>query len=422
MAGWNELALQPEVSRERISPENLAELLNVLDAEDDDAVILRALINLARLSRETRMEVTEWAEDPLARNSLLQWFWEPFAENAGVFYAADSQFHHRDVAAVVTLARRLGFDRFGGTNIHPVPVTEPDAWIKIAADRGYKSICLIGRLWLFGETAESKLKPAGMRFSFPQDVRPAGLKAGQLDPNYHQICEQIEGRQTQLYTTRDNGQQRVDYGLVQRYEAKIGVRPVTVVLCAGCSSYGTIGAAIWAARELALPQNINTDAPIGTPPQTTTGSRMEALIETTMQKDSGTWQPTNIELMRLLVADHQWCAEKGEWDRIDPHIVQVRLHEDTLVDLNIDGQPGRVRSGTQTSRLLAAVLRGIHESPSDSVAVESLANDSSIWGGRTMKTKTAKQRLHTVDERHLGRLMTIDDEVRLNAELRIIDE
>lgn len=424
LRAWNELHLEPTASHGVLSPADRQQLAKILAAEDDDGVHrtgVNVLLGFSCCACDQPGRATHKAEPAAAcERSLDDWLSSDLRKATAVFRASERAYSRRDSDAVESLARRLPFTDFPLVHFHPLPLRE-DGWRQIATEHPYETICVVGRLGLLGQQAVADLQNPQARFRFIQQFPPPTYKPGAVLKEYHVIQEYDQDRLLREYFTEDTADSRTDYGIVQRYPLYVHTHNVTVLLCAGSSSLGTVGAARWLAHDLGRPQDPATRAPILVPKAIGPKSRVEALIRTIGAAKDGIWRPSKIELVSLFVDHFQWSPEDLQWHDIQQHVVEVRCRDGKAVSLLIDGQRAKLNSDSQNFRLAVAVALGIVQS-GGGVDVEQLAHDQEIWGNRVLPTSKVKQRLHNLDKQALKGTLIIDRQVRLDAQVKVAEE
>jgi hypothetical protein len=423
MRGWTDLPDEPEAAHHVLSRENRSQLAAILANEQDEGVHRHGMDILAGFSCAEcmgRVERQILAPAVPIERSLDHWMWSDFCKSSAVFRASEPAYERRDPDAVECLARRLGYKDFPELRFYPVPKGE-DIWQEIVTEQALETCCFVGRLGLFGKQAVEKVVNPQTRFRFLRHAPPPAFPTGDELKKYY-VIEEFDGdRLVNEYRTSDTDGVRTDYGIVQRYPIFLGTHYITVLLCAGLSSLGTVGAARWAALDLGLPQDPQTKVPVMQPKIVGPHSRLEALVRTIGVSRSPIWRPSKIELVGLYVDHFQWSPEDLQWHDNQLHVVEVQLRGGKPVGLLIDGVRANLNSSSQNFRLAVAFTLSIGQN-GGGVDVDQLARDVSIWGGHELPPKTVKQRLHNLDKHTFKRLLTIDDQVRLDAQVVIVEE
>jgi hypothetical protein len=331
-----------------------------------------------------------------------------------VLHASGPGYKRRDAEAVQHVARRLSFKDSPATDFRPLPVGEK-GWQEFTTTEPVEAICVVGRLGLLGQEAVAVLENREARFRFVQQERAKGVLTDTVRQSYH-IHEYVDGRNVNEYRPLDRPGGRTDYGIVQLYRKFVGTRHVTVLLCAGCSSLGTMGAALWLARDLGRPTDTaDGRTPIPQPPSLGPHPTMEALVRSVCVPNSRIWRPAKIDLLGLYVDHYQWSNSEMKWLDIQPHVIELQMQQGKPTLLKIDGTPAGFQPESQNFRLAVRVVQQAHENNGvvDTVA---LANDVWIWG-KSIDPSLVKQKLHRFS---LTKLISFGHEIRLNAQVRII--
>lgn len=424
MLAWRELSSEPEASHHVLSGSDRLELADILAAEDDEGVHRMGLNNLLGYScclhAEPDGDVGE-SSTVVRPHTLDDWLWNDFHKPSAIFRASERGYHRRDADAVELLARRLGIKEFPRVDFHPLPLHK-DGWRKLTTERAYKTIGLVGRLGLFGDRAQTDLQCPNARFRFLRQTPPRSYEAGEELQQYYCLQEFEGGRVVKQYDTQDRNGYRIDYGIIQRYTVFLGTHYVTVLLCCGSSSLGTVAAAQWAAIDLAIPQEPLEQGPITLPRSITTTSRLEALLRTTGESQTDIWRPSTIELLGLYVDHYQWSPTDLQWRDVQQHTFELRLQGGSPVALIIDGERSKSQRGSQNFRLAAKVLLGARQNAERAVDIQQLADDREIWGGHDLPSSAVKRRLHNLSRQALKGTLRIDRQVTVAAEIIVTEE
>lgn len=283
-----------------LSRHDLSRLLLLLRNENAPAVrqsAVEALLSAALL-QDRQLDDTRLS-------GLARWFWKPFHSPTTVIRAIEVD-RRRDEDAVIELARGLSRDEFPETVFVRVPLPDP-AWNERLEFP--TNCCFVGRLEIFGTAAIREFGSDATRFYFPDKTRPADLCPGALDPeHYHRIHQRRGDREVGAsFRSSEDGEQRTDYAVVQRYFQPEKQR--IVFLLAGNSTLGTLAAVDWAVslQDQQVPLPVEHLDPHET---------LEALIEVSapVVNHPWQWQPKRPHLLRLLVGNnHEWYEKRGEW-------------------------------------------------------------------------------------------------------------
>jgi hypothetical protein len=425
LLAWSELHLEPEASRHVLSVSDRLQLAEFLVVEDDDGVHRMGSDTLLGYSSCVQVEPSGDGVEPWSAatspHTLEEWLWNDFHKPSAIFRSSERGYHRRDSDAVEILARRLGIKEFPLVNFHPLPLHK-DGWRQLTTERAYKTIGLVGRLGLFGDRAETDLQWTDARFRFLRQTPPPSYEAGEELRQYYCLQEFEGGRVVHQYDTQDREGYRVDYGIIQKYPVFLGTHWITVVLCCGSSSLGTVAAAQWAAIDLAIPQDPITQAPITLPKTITSNSRLEALLRTRGASQTDIWRPSTIELLGLYVDHDQWSPSDLQWRDVQQHTFEIRLQAGKPAALIIDGEKARLNRDSQNFCLAAKVLLGASQNPGHAVDIRQLARDRDIWDGRRLHTSKVKQRLHNLNKQALKGTLTVDQQVTVAAEIIVTEE
>lgn len=143
----------------------------------------------------------------------------------------------RDVHALVEVARRLPFDRYPQTEFQHVALHSPE-WADVGLNRA-DAICFIGRPSMFRDCSIIDQFPADLRFS----IEPPSPDEAET---FFRVCQNRPKAGRLMYPTTQDATRRRDHAIVQRFLIrKVGGRDLTVVIIAGGTSLGTLGAARW---------------------------------------------------------------------------------------------------------------------------------------------------------------------------------
>jgi hypothetical protein len=423
--GWSKLADELKASHRVLSREDVRQLVEFLRNEEDDDV--------HRLAGDTMWGLVcdAWGEHearggggtpiPGRDRSLHGWVLHDFHRTSALLRSSGPRYDRRDAEAVENLARRFSFDGFPLTQFHSLPVGE-EGWREFTTQEAPDAICVVGRIGLLGPQAVAVLENRQARFRFLQQEPPSSYERDDELKEYYVIEEYDGDRVLNEYRKDDVQGFRMDYGIVQRYKKFVGTRTMTVLLCAGCSSLGTMGAARWLARDLGLPQDPVTKEPILRPTTIGPQSQMEALIRTVSVANSSIWRPSRIELVGLYVDGCQWSPSDLDWHDRARHVVEIRLRHGQPISLRIDGVEASLRPKSQNFRLATAIVLEAGKSEEGTVDFELLARDKSIWEGRELPASRVRQRVHTLNSHVMRGILTIERGVSLGAQVIISDE
>jgi hypothetical protein len=229
--------LREEYGDHPFSPREVNELRLLLLDEPDPDVRTTGIICLDQMLH---------SPTPAPEEGFHDWLFHSFRQTRGegkqatkhslVVTVCDDAYV-RDVQALVEVARRLPSDRYSQTVFRHVALQSPD-WADVGLNRA-EAICFIGRPSMFKDCRIIDHFPSDLRFSIePPDVdEPEGFfRVSQNRPKAGRL----------MYPTTEDSLRRHDHAIVQRFVIRMGGRDVTVVVIAGGSSVGTLGAAQWA--------------------------------------------------------------------------------------------------------------------------------------------------------------------------------
>lgn len=417
LQAWKSLPLQTDVSHGVLSLEDRQTLHEILCAERDDDIRCQGMLMMLRFGSSVAAAVSERR----AGRTLDAWFSRLFQKRSALFGITEGNYARRDEDALVHVARRFPPWMFQNTDVLLVPLDD-DAWLQMLLDRGYETILVMGRLCLFGGKAVDVLHGDHLHLDFPMRNRPPRLKRGQLHDKYHCIRESCGLEEPCDHRASDLDHVRTDYGMVQVYPIFNGRNWITVVMCAGCSSLGTLAAARWLAYDLGRSQDTTRDMPIPEPQGIKPQSRMEALVRVTAATTTLAWQPSQIELLRLYVDDVLWSPDDSQWHNTKAREIKVVVRKGKPVALFLDGKKAPFLTTSQRFRLAVAVMLGVHKSQDGTIPLDALVRDKGIWDGRKMPTSTVKQRLHNLNNDVLQRTLIIGERVGVNANVTVVGD
>jgi hypothetical protein len=304
---WRSLPARHEV--QRFTREEIRTLEDLVLAEKDQDLRAYAILSLSAVYALGGIAA---GEKPTEKSSekLSDWLFEPFShvrkdaragtQSSLVLSVCDNQYI-RDVQAQVEIARLLPSDRYPQTKFRHVPHEHPD-WGDAGLDQA-QGVCFIGRPLMFRNCRIIEQFPADLRFSI---VSPP--ETGERADRSHVLPE--TGERTDFfcvtqnrpkagplrYNTVEQGANRHDYAIVQRFTIRFGGRDVVVLVIAGASGLGTIGAARWIASfdwTRKSREGFARKAGLETLDRST---RFEALLEVSglVHKPARPWSPTPV--------------------------------------------------------------------------------------------------------------------------------
>jgi hypothetical protein len=418
LVGWRSVGQLRNVAPALLSPEQRQRLLDLFAEESDPDVWRVAVTALLRLPPPAEAgDRGLGAVVPPGEGALLDWLWSPFHQASVVLRGVDSA-RRRDEEAVIDLARQLSRRDFPHTTFLSINLRDPQ-WEKTMGAHAARAFLVVGRLGLYGPRVRELLGGADLRFTFCDGDRPGHLRRSQLDPVFHAVSER--GRR-QPYRTAEAGEERTDYGVVQRYPITYQDKEVIVVVIAGASSLGTLGAARWAARTLAEPDLKGKLVPA--PPKAGTESVLEALVTVRARKDPypQEWQPMQWDLVALYADESKWCPADGCWYPVPPQeITVVRDPEGAGRPPTVlfDGVRAGFRSTEDNSNLRLLVSICELAGPSEGRAVPLAVLAQRVWPGGAGDLNRVRSRLFQLKQIHLGEALYVNDAtVTLRARVR----
>jgi len=228
-------SLPREHSERPFSPKEVNELRALLLEEPDIDVRTTGAICLDEVLHMPGRAPEESFHDWLFRSFRHTGAESKAAKRSLVVTVCDNEYV-RDVQALVEVARHLPSDRYPQTVFRHVALNSPD-WADVGLDRA-EAICFIGRPSMFKDCKIIDRLPADLRYS----IEPPS-SGGEED--FFCVGQNRPKAGRFEYPTVQDATRRYDHAIVQRVPIKVGGRTVTVVVIAGGSSLGTLGAAQW---------------------------------------------------------------------------------------------------------------------------------------------------------------------------------
>ena len=258
---------------------------------------------------------------PLKRSSVVLRAWEP-----------DRQ---RDEDAVIEVARYLSRrpDGFPNCEIRRA-VLNGNAKTDPLEDivKPHHNVCFIGRPGIFGPQATRMASSPDTRFYFPLPRRPQEAERGELVEQYHQVRSRSKlNEDVKQFSASDihgTPWERTDYAVVQKFRHLNR----DVVVCAGCSTFGTLAAARWATRP--------DTGPIALPPDAATDSSVEVLLKVQGPRVDypKPWEIQSApEVVEMWVGDLKWGGQPSAESAWRPCPDKIAVSPSTL-EIEIDGQ------------------------------------------------------------------------------------
>ncbi|REJ72818.1 MAG: hypothetical protein DWQ34_06985 [Planctomycetota bacterium] len=332
-AAW--LTLREAIRAGSADPDeqHLSRLLEELIAEERSDTWRQGVhALLAHLLQSGGRQGREVPAAGVPRGGLARWFWDLFREPTIVLRIYDS-LRRRDEDAVTELARLLPFPEFRQTKFIRVP-TEKPLWDQLL--RRDETVCIVGRIGIFGEEAVELFDTRSTQFFFPTQLKPQSIKPGRIDPDdFHRIRERRDGkvieRRSAIYATSVDERDRVDYGLIQRYYQPDKRRHVVVL--AGNSRLGTLGTILYLAglweQRIPLPNGGLSER-----------DTLEILIRVRAPKSPqpfGWSADTPTAQCVLAGREHRWFPDVRSWG---PQRLVVKMVDDEPSEVYENG-PGR---------------------------------------------------------------------------------
>jgi len=463
-AGYTKLEHDAQFLHGRIPKEYVPRLLAAFFNEtrsDLHERAHRALLTLLLMPAQgpSRLPVDTADDDepkrPTLKKCLGEWLFEPFLQKSAVISVYDAEKYRRDEHAELFLGRRLSFDRNRPTEFIHFSAADPRAHLTLP-NRSFKAVCVVGRPGLFGEQWFLPLIrypsiPGGdpqaaeaLRFGFDVHHRSPDLPHNQIDPAYHHLVERKGDGATELLHTVDDGRSRRDFGLVQRYSVEIGGQSTVIVVVAGASSLGTLGAAQWATLALfpdpddpesddaviPLPDALRSEAKrtdarrtdAKRPETKRPAARMEALVQVTADSTQGAWESPNVELLKLSIDDETWSPADRRWLPTPPDEVTLVYRDKNLTRILFDRLPHAFGNPSQMSALTKALAEAAGQGRAQ-WSLDELRADNAAWGLKAdaprIEADTAAGQLRLLRQRHLGTALAVEgDQVYWRCRVR----
>lgn len=423
--GWRQLQSEIELQHIAVTDEQYWRLQECLLAEDEDdgvwrhgmTVFVGLLLTRLLMDKSPRTSLIGSRQPP---DTLTDWLWDPFHYPSVVVSMRDPNMMLRDEDALIALRGHLSRRDYPRTEfLRYLP--GDSRWGATLHHTHFETICLVGRMGLFGPEAVQRWGLDETRFNFRMQDRPENIEAGALDRQYHCIYERLaDGSEKDYFTTEAAGI-RSDYGLVQRYVVFDGFRHVTVVICAGASSLGTLAAVQWAAEH--LNGSVHPDGePIPLPPNTRLGSRFEALIFVTADATQNYWRPSRLELEQLHVGHFTWNKDTRQWQAHTPEEITLVLdgkNPDHPSAVLFDGLKVGLKTGSQNFHLLARTIQAAYMSNSGAIDIAKLAADPWIWSTPPVSEKTVRRGLSLLKFRYLHDALSLTEDICLRARVAL---
>jgi hypothetical protein len=427
----NENVFDKDERKRRVAWEQILRL----KIEEQKSITRRQLQKLAKaFLEESEPAVKDLARDVLVgllcagvreepaqveQQKLATWFSRPFRSPSLVITAFDPNHRRRDEIAVIDLARHFSNSEYPRLSFLAIPLGFENWGDVLANHERVSTVCVIGRLGMYGPEALKQWGSDETRLYFPYSEYPPKHHMGVLDPEFHRITERVGGSDAEVHhIASENHRERTDFGVVQRYTCWSDVRPITVIICAGCSALGTLGAVRWMI-EL-------KDSPIEMPQDARREDCFEALIEVKADtaKFPRIWRPKPKRLLKLYYGNRQWVqGEVGQkWLPRAPQEITVSHGPDgSVTEVLLDGDRAGPRCDTVIFRLLTKLCDLTADRPGAAVQLSHLAQQKHIWDGNTTDVQNVRRRLGQLRKQYLGTALRIRDaEVCLDTRVRIV--
>ena len=244
--------------------DQLTELLRKIERENRTATVEERLTELhSQINQIIRLLAAQpWHREP--HTTFSEWFFGPFRPRSGgprvstpcAVVGVCDQEHIRDVQAQIILGRHLSASSFPDTKFYHVPLQDPD-WTDVGLDK-INAFCVIGRPTMLArcpviEKLDEQLKKRlhrkrfDKRFALPPDDKL--WRSRRVDKetaaSFHHVVQRPALPGTEPYCVVDKDGRRTDYAIIQRFVIDYDNRPMTVVILAGATSLGTVGAVEW---------------------------------------------------------------------------------------------------------------------------------------------------------------------------------
>jgi hypothetical protein len=432
--GWNqlsELRITPGLSRadSTLTPQQYATLAVFLakERESDVRIAATAALVLQLLPADpAQAKAREIQSKEPAPAYLGEWFWTALQgpQPAFVFGLSDPYARRRDEDALIQLGRFLPTKTFPHVDFQAIWMSDPDLEAVLGAVP-YDSVVLIGRPNLYGPVANERWKKPDARYTHPDTPRP-DLEPGELCPEWHRVFENLWGQPATPFVTCDTKLDnhttlRTDYAIVQRYSRNDGYRWVTVLVIAGSTSLGTLGAVMWATTQFLEP--VHNGLPIPVSPEIGKHSCLEALLEIQAPVTRGRWKPRPAKLLKLNVDRAAWNMTGNTW-HVEPPAITLAYNQnnkDELLGMLFDGEPSPLVVTAESFRILARLCESAISAPGTAVSFSDLDGD----GSRRLKKQDAlriRKQLQTLKKRYLGEGLILEKAIAHLAPAVFVDK
>ncbi len=420
--GWSELHDDCVTIRWRPSREDFLFLGRVYREEDDDDVWRFATTTftevLAALLPEGLPAAAPAPKQGDMVPSLYDWILDPFRGTSAVFGTAADR-HLRDGMALLELRGYLSVSDFPKTDFVLVPLNQPQWEAAFHQHTQFQAIMLVGRIGLFGQDALRHWTYNQARFDFFTHHRPADCQPHALHEQYHCIVDrEADDEEERYHRTKDDGGERTDFALVQRYTVEYSGGRLVVLHIAGNTSLGTLGSARWVTSWLKR-QTEPDGAPIPSPANLNWDTPVEALLEVRAGINMPVWAPSRIKLLTLTTDRATWSkTNQRRHTHITLRCEDGDPHRPLGVLFGQEEEPMDAKS--QMFRLLVASCLLSQQADNRKVDLDRLANDAWVWGNVDIGTKL-RGKLASLKHAHkkLRDLLSIGPEVHFHVDLKI---
>ncbi len=426
MYGWSSLNAGITHFQPMVTDEALEVLLSIAWAEKDPNVRNAAVMALLALALKRSSAQPADATKPSseggggAKATLGGWLFEPFGQTSAVVGVTATDYWRRDEPALTWLGRRLSLDGFPLTEFPQIALNNPDL-IKRVNDRRYEAICIVGRLGLYGHDAVEQLNGERLRFGFLSHHRPKDLPEGHLDPEYHCITERHGTGEIKRHLTSQTTSEQTDFGLVQRYTVKLGVRYIVVVVCAGASSLGTLAAAKWAADVLFQPTHPGDKQAIELPSQVADDSVLEVLLCVRAPKTTSAWENLQITVEKILLDGSIWTLDDPKWVSIPLQVVTVVYDVNgTAVQILFDGTPSPMKPDSDIFQMMVSLAECSRARPGTKVSIKELVACQKKRVGKAPNEESVPAQMRNLKNRYLRDALSVSgEEYQLTARVDV---
>lgn len=289
---WEELPARHEMRR--FTRQEIRALRDLASTEKDPEIARYAALSFfAAFAIGAGPAGEKQTEKPAEK--LADWLFEPFRDappgnhNSLVLSVCDRHYL-RDVQAQVEIARLLPLERYPLTKFRHVSHEHPD-WGNAGLGQAL-GVCFIGRPLMFQNCKLVEDFPPDIRFSIVPPESGKAPESGKKE-DFHCVAQNRPKAGALRYTTVEDESHRYDYAIVQRFTITSGGRHIVVLVIAGGSSLGTLGAARWISGYSWTKATRDRHARIAGLGTIDRSTRFEALLKVTarMHKPARPWDP-----------------------------------------------------------------------------------------------------------------------------------